>query len=51
MCHSGQEKEVRADPWPVALFWRGDLLQLGNGEAKTQFELIKQEGHRARGLA
>lgn len=34
------EEEVRADPWPAALFWRGNLLHLGNKEATTQFELV-----------
>lgn len=42
------EEEIRADPWPVALFWRGNL-DLRNREAKTQFELIRHEGCRERG--
>lgn len=43
------EEEVSADPWPAALLWRGDLIQLGNGKAKTQLEVPGHEGHR--GLA
>lgn len=39
------EEDIRAVPWLVASFRRGDLTQLGNGEAKTQFELMRREGH------
>lgn len=43
------EEEVRADPWPAALLWTADPIQLGNGEAKTQSEVTGHEGRR--GLA
>lgn len=44
------EEEARADPWPAALLWREGLIQLGNGEAKTQFGSHWARGPQGTGL-